>query len=321
MTLGVLLLAFGGPEQPEQLESYLQELLASARIPKQRLPDLLKRYQTIGGCSPVNRIIAQQAEALRNELAARGQSWPVYVCNRHAVPRIHEALRQMAHDRIDYALGFIMVPHRTGPTIERYLKAVEQARRELQQEGLAPPEVSYLPPWYDHPLYIDAVADRVTHALASFQAQHWLYTAQTVSQVVAARSPYVAELRRTAELVSQKFEAINWDLAFHSPNGSARGWLGPDVLDLLRKSREAVLLIPIGFLVDHVEVLHDLDYEVAAWARSAHLPLARAATVGDHPLFIRMIAELVCAQADALLSRATARRAPAETVALSEQRS
>ena len=195
------------------------------------------------------------------------------------------------------ALGFVLAAHRCEASWDRYLLNVEEARERI---GPAAPVVEYLGEWHAHPLFIEAAADRVADALARLEPvardrAQLIFTAHSIPAAMAAASPYVEQLRESARLIADRLKRREWTLAFQSRSGSPRDpWLEPDVCDVLRgcRSRTAVVA-PIGFVCDHVEVLYDLDVEAARVAREADVAMVRAATVGEHPRFIEMIAALI----------------------------
>jgi ferrochelatase len=285
------------------------------------LEDVARHYEAIGGASPINEITRRQAEALEGQLrtatqqavasrvATQGSEFKVYIGQRNWHPFLEDTLRQMAKDGVKHTIGFPAAAHRCEASWERYLNAVEEASKSV---GPAAPVVNYVGPWFDHPLFIEAICERVKEALsasakATADTRHarrslgeggWIFTAHSIPTPMAAASRYVQELERTAELVAQSFGQKNWKLAYSSRSGRPQDpWLGPDVseaiLDEARHGVQEVLSIPIGFIADHVEVLYDLDVEAKETADKAGVRLLRAGTVGDHPLFVRMMADVI----------------------------
>lgn len=296
----VLIVSFGGPESPEEILPFLERVTRGRGIPRERLLGVAEHYRRIGGRSPINAITRRQAEALGAELARRGDSRPVYVGQRHAAPFLEETLARMRDDGISSAVGFCTAAHRSEASLERYVAAVAAARAAV---GPGAPEVSFTGPWFDHPLFVEAIAERIREADLPPDAP-WVFTAHSIPCAMAKESVYVEELTETARLVAGRLGKKDWRLAYTSRSGSPRdAWLEPDVskaIAALAASgvREAAV-IPIGFVADHVEVLYDLDVEAKAAADKAGLRLRRAATVGDHPAFIAMIADAVRAGAPA----------------------
>ncbi len=297
----VLLIAFGGPERMEDVRPFLDIVLRGRPIPADRYEAVVHHYELIGGGSPLNALTFQQAEALRAELASGGPRLPVYVGMRCWTPTLAETLARMRADGVRRALGVVLAAHRSEASWQRYTLAVDAARATLGGEA---PTVEYVAPWCEHPLFIEAVASRVAEALATFpdagarEGIGLLFTAHSIPLAMANESPYVQQLEASCLLVAERLGYAEWTLAYQSRSGSPRDpWLEPDVNDLIRalasRGVRRLVLVPIGFVCDHVEVLYDLDVEAAATARSVGVEMARAGTVKDHPAFIRMLAEVV----------------------------
>ena len=293
----VLLVGFGGPERPEEIRPFLDRVTAGRPIPRERYEAVVRHYEAIGGCSPFVATTRRQAAALAVELARRGVKIPVKLGMRNSPPWLDDALGELRDAGVRRALGVVLAAHRCEASWDRYLQNVAEARARLGAEA---PAVEYLGEWHAHPLFIEAAADRVREALARLPADAReralvIFTAHSIPETMAAASPYVEQLRRSAELIARRLEHPRWTLAFQSRSGNPRDpWLAPDVSEVLRGlGGEAAVLAPIGFISDHVEVLYDLDIEAAQAARDAGVTMTRAATVGEHPRFIEMIATLV----------------------------
>jgi ferrochelatase len=292
MTDAVLLIAFGGPTRPEEIRPFLENVTRGRRIPPERLDAVVHHYELIGGRSPLNELTFRQAEGLRRALGRT----PVYVGMRNWEPYIATTLATMALDGVRRAAGVILAPHTTESSRERYLEAVDAGRAAL---GPRAPAVEYVAAWHVHPLFVDAAADRIRAALATVPAgARVVFTAHSIPLSDAERSPYASEFASTARAVAARLGDPPWELAYQSRSGSPHDpWLEPDVNATLERlaaeGSRAVVVAPIGFVCDHVEVLYDLDVQARATAQKLGLAFARAATVNDHPLFVRMLAELV----------------------------
>ncbi|HLK86716.1 MAG TPA: ferrochelatase [Candidatus Binataceae bacterium] len=293
----VLLIGFGGPERPKDIRPFLDRVTAGRPIPRERYEAVARHYEAIGGCSPFVATTRRQAAALADELARRGVKIPVKLGMRNSPPWLDDALSELRDAGVRRALGFVLAAHRCEASWDRYLQNVAEARARL---GAGAPAIEYLGEWHAHPLFIEAAADRVGAALARLPADgraraRVIFTAHSIPEAMAAASPYVEQLGRSAELIARRLERPRWTLAFQSRSGSPRDpWLAPDVCEVLRElGGDAAVLAPIGFICDHVEVLYDLDIEAAQAARAAGVTMTRAATVGEHPRFIEMIATLV----------------------------
>ncbi len=297
---GVLLISFGGPEKPEEIRPFLDVVLKGRPVPPARIEEVVNHYMAIGGKSPLNDLTRQQAAALEKELAGRGVAVPVVVGMRNWHPFLKDALQGFADRGLRRVTGVVLSSHRGEASVDRYQGAVAEARAAV---GPAAPEVVYTPTWADHPLFIEALADRVREGLDELPESlrgraRWLFTAHSVPAAMPGVDLYQADLNRTAELLAARLGGHGWRLVWQSRSGGPRDpWLGPDVCDALREEAAAgapaFLVVPIGFVADHVEVLYDLDHEAAEVAGALHRPFARAGTVGTHPAFIRMLADLV----------------------------
>jgi ferrochelatase len=299
-TDAVLLIAFGGPERPEEIRPFLAGLARGRPIPPERLEEVAHHYERIGGRSPLGELTIRQAERLAAELDAAGAPLPVYVGMRNWTPYLADTLGRMAAAGVRRALGIILSPHATEASRERYMESVEAARAAL---GARAPEIRYVRSWHLHPLFIAAVADCVRAALATLPGERraqtiLLFTAHSVPLAMAKRSPYVAEIAASARAVAAALDHTLWQVAYQSRSGNPQEpWLEPDVNDAIRALAAAgardVVIVPVGFVCDHVEVLYDLDVAARATAHAAGLGFARASAVNDHPLFIRMLADVV----------------------------
>ena len=296
----VLLIAFGGPTAPDEIRPFLEIVTRGRRIPGERLEAVAHHYEQMpGGRSPLNDLTLAQARALAETLARQGIRLPVFVGMRNWRPFLHETLAEMAAQGAARALGIILSALRTEASWERYQEDVAAARARTP----GAPEVVFAPPWATHPRFIDAVVDRVSAAfkavpVARRAATPLVFTAHSVPVPMADASPYVADFTAAAEAVVARLGHTRWTLAYQSRSGNPREpWLEPDICDIVRQlaaegARELVV-VPIGFVCDHVEVLYDLDTEARQVADEVGVRFIRAATVNDHPAFIRMLADVV----------------------------
>jgi len=293
----VILIGFGGPRSAGELRPFLDRVTAWRSIPRERYEEVVHHYEAIGGRSPFNEITERQAAALRERLAREGVKIPVVVGMRNTRPWLEDALGELARGGVRRALGFVLAAHRCEASWDRYLRNVEEARERV---GPAAPAVDYLGEWHTHPLFIEAAGDRVADALARLDPAardraRLIFTAHSIPAAMAGKSLYVEQLRESARLITKRLGMRECELAFQSRSGSPRDpWLEPDVCDELRRFKgQAVVVAPIGFICDHVEVLYDLDIEAAHAAREADVRMVRAATVGEHPRFIDMISKMI----------------------------
>lgn len=292
----VLFISFGGPEKRDDIMPFLEIVTRGRGIPKARLMEVAHHYELMGGASPINEITRRQAQALEKLLAELGTPLPVYVGQRNWHPFLEDTLRRMKNEGVKRAIGFITAAHRCEASYQRYIAAVDEARQAV---GAGAPEIDYVDPWFDHPLFISALTERVKEKLKDIpDGTPWYFVAHSIPESMANESPYVADLNRTAELVSAQFGRDSWRIAYSSRSGNPRDpWLEPDICDVIQmeamSGSRAILFITIGFIADHVEVLFDQDVEAKAVADEARIRFYRSETVGDHPQFIRMMANLV----------------------------
>ncbi|HEX6438916.1 MAG TPA: ferrochelatase [Candidatus Binatia bacterium] len=296
----VLLIAFGGPTSPDEIRPFLARVTQGTAIPPQRLEDVARHYEAVGGKSPLNEITARQARALQRLLSEHGMDLRVYIGMRNAAPFLADTLRQMAGDGVERALGFILSSHHTDASWERYQRNVADARLEL---GRAAPEIDYCARWHDDPLFIQTWCELIRESFAGIAREQrpatpLVFTAHSVPVSMADRSPYVEQLAITARAIAEKIDHKNWSIAYQSRSGNpADAWLEPDINSVIRdlsvKGASNVVIAPIGFVCDHVEVLYDLDIEAQKTAAQAGIELHRASCPNDHTTFIKMIAAVI----------------------------
>jgi ferrochelatase len=301
----LLLLSFGGPEKTEDVIPFLENVLRGKNVPRERLLEVAEHYYHFGGRSPINAQNRELIAALQTELAAHGSALPVYWGNRNWHPLLADTLRQMRDDGVRRALAFATSAFGSYSGCRQYREDIERARAEV---GPGAPEVDKLPPFHDHPLFLEAMADRVQTALHQIPADRrsaapLLFTAHSIPLAMAETSPYVAQLQAACRAVSQAV-GRQGTLVYQSRSGPpTQPWLAPDVCDAIRQLHSAgdltdLVVAPIGFLSDHMEVVYDLDTEAASLCRELGVNLFRAGTVGVHPKFVSMIGELVRERTD-----------------------
>ena len=297
----VLMIGFGGPTRADEVRPFLDNVLRGRPIPRERYEEVVHHYDLLGGRSPYNDLTMRQAAALRAELEKKGARIPITVGMRNWKPYVADAMRALADGGARRVLGFIMAAHRSEASFERYQATVDEARAAL---GARAPEVVYPQPWHDHPLFTTAVASRAREAYSRLdfperRRARLIFTAHSIPIAMANAGPYVEQLTQSARIVAAELGVDTWQFAYQSRSGSPRdAWLEPDIKETIRSlGAKTAVVVPIGFLCDHVEVLYDLDIEVAQVARDAGIRMERAPTVGDHPLFIEMMASIVAAHA------------------------
>jgi ferrochelatase len=303
---GVLLIAFGGPTAPAEIRPFLENVSRGRSIPAARLDEVARHYaQMPGSRSPLTDLTRALARALERTLAAAELRVAVDIGMRNWHPFIHETLETLAARGVRRAVGIILSPLRTDASWDRYRNDVAAARACVPKA----PEIVFAPAWFDHPGFIEAVADRTRNALAGIPegaraSTPLVFTAHSVPRAMADASPYVADFATAARAVAGKLGQRRVVLAYQSRSGDPRdAWLEPDVnavlKDLADDGARAVVVVPIGFVSDHVEVLYDLDVEARATASALGLGFHRAAAVNDHPALIGALADLVARAARA----------------------
>jgi len=296
----VLLVAFGGPTAPDEIRPFLEIVTRGRGIPPERLEEVAHHYEQMpGGRSPLTELTLAQARGLERALAEAGPALPVFVGMRNWHPFLHETLAEMARKGARRTLAVILSPLRTEASWDRYMQDVAEARALVT----GAPEIGFAAPWFENTRFVAAVADRARAAFDEVpaDARAWtplVFTAHSVPTAMADASPYVSDLTAAVRAVVRRLGHTRWSIAYQSRSGSPRQpWLEPDIGDVLRRlaadgERHAVV-VPIGFVCDHVEVLYDLDVEARRVAAGAGLELHRAAAVNDHPEFVAMLADLV----------------------------
>ena len=296
----LLVLSFGGPEKHDEVIPFLENVLRGRNVPRERMLEVAEHYYHFGGRSPINDQNRELVQAVRQELESHGLAIPVYWGNRNWHPFLADTLRQMKTAGVRRAAAFVTSAFSSYSGCRQYLEDIEAARAELGGEA---PEVVKLRGFFNHPGFIDTMAARTCDALSAVPeerraAAEIVFTAHSVPVAMAASSPYVGQLEEACRLLGEALGRDDWRLAYQSRSGPpSQPWLEPDILDLLRQDAARgvrdVVVIPIGFISDHMEVLYDLDTEAAALAGELGINLVRAATAGSHPRFVQMIRELV----------------------------
>jgi ferrochelatase len=301
----VIIVSFGGPEGPDEVMPFLQHVLEGRPVPPERLDEVAGHYHRFGGISPINAHNRALVRAVGRELAAAGIDLPVYWGNRHWHPFLADEVGRMAGDGIRRALAFVTSAYASDSGCRQYLDDLARARQAV---GPAAPEIDKLRLYYNHPGFVRANAARLGGAIeAAGGAPHVAFTAHSIPLDQAATSAYVQQISCTARLVVGEVDradevvpsgGLPWQLVYQSRSGRpGQPWLEPDINDHVRALAEAgvesVVVSPIGFTSDHMEVVYDLDVVARATAEAAGIRFVRASTVGDSPDFVTMIRQLV----------------------------
>lgn len=333
----LLLVSFGGPEGPDDVWPFLENVVRGKNVPRERLLEVARRYERFDGVSPLHSQVRALLTALIGELNAHGPPLAVYWGNRNWHPLLADTVRQMADDGVRRALALVTSPFGSYSGCRQYLEDIERARQEVGAES---PQIEKLRLFYNHPGFIESTVQRVTAALGRIPmerraATRLIYTAHSIPATMDKPSPYKHQLHEACRLVTEQLgqkgvlqplaasHAVSplppgesqskgdcgWDLVFQSRSGPpSQPWLEPDIRDHLRHLRETaevqgVVIVPIGFLAENLEIVYDLDVEVRELCDELDLGMVRAAVVGSHPRFVRMIRELIEERLDPSLPR------------------
>ncbi|MBI3836754.1 MAG: ferrochelatase [Planctomycetia bacterium] len=297
----VLIVSFGGPEGPDDVLPFLENVLRGRNVPRQRMLEVAEHYYRFGGISPLNAQNRALAAALGAELATHGPALRVYWGNRNWPPFLANTLAEMARDGVRRALGFFTSAYSSYSSCRQYREDIERAQQAL---GPAAPQVEKLRAFYNHPGFIGPMIERAEAALIQLPGERRssatvIYTAHSIPLAMAGTCGYVAQLQEAARLVSQGLALTGYRLAYQSRSGPpGQPWLEPNIKNVLRQLHAGgevrdVVIVPIGFLSDHIEILFDLDTEARQLCEQLGLNMIRAQTVGSHPDFVRMIRELL----------------------------
>jgi protoporphyrin/coproporphyrin ferrochelatase len=296
----ILLIAFGGPEKPEDIRPFLRHVLAGRPVPPNRIEEVAHHYEVIGGRSPLNQLTAQQAAALAEQLATRGCAIPIALGMWHARPYIADTLQRLAAKGARRILGVVMAAFHDSATLDRYRGAVDAGIAAL---GLPEFTLQYAASPETLPGFARANADSIRTAFARVPAglssgARLVFTAHSVPVNVGEQSGYVARYQTAAQRIALELGAGDYRLAYQSRSGNPRDpWLEPDIGEVIRteagSGARALVVAPIGFVCDHVEVLYDLDVEAAQIAKSAGVHFERASAVNSHPEYIAAVAQTV----------------------------
>jgi ferrochelatase len=292
----ILVVSFGGPEGPDDVMPFLENVTRGRGVPPERLIDVAHHYELFGGVSPINAQNRALIAALAPELRAHGIELPIYFGNRNWHPLIADAMAEMRDDGVRNALAFLTSAYSSYSGCRQYRENLFDAQQAVGPDA---PAVSRLRMLYNHPGFVQANVDHVREALAQVPAgSHVAFTAHSIPAAMARNCAYEAQLRETARLVAETVGVEHWRVVYQSRSGPPQvPWLEPDVCDHLEQLRApGVVVSPIGFVSDHLEVRYDLDVEARETAARLGLPFARAASAGTHPASVAAIREAIAAR-------------------------
>lgn len=289
---------YGTPASIEEVLPYYTHIRRGRPPEPEQLQDLVDRYQAIGGPSPLTAISEEQANAIGEGLHKRGVDAKVYVGTKHTHPFVAEAVRQMAADEVDQAVGLVLAPHFSTFSIAAYRKYAVEARDAARPEMT----LDIVERWGTLPALIEALADRVNAEMEGWDPEVTLviFSAHSLPEkIVAAGDPYKDELLETSRLVAERTGVPHWTFAFQSASQTGEPWLGPDVLDVITDQAanyKNVICCTVGFVSDHLEVLYDLGIEARDRCAEYNMNFRSAATIGADPKVMDALAELVASR-------------------------
>jgi protoporphyrin/coproporphyrin ferrochelatase len=294
----ILLLAFGGPRSLDEVEPFLTRLFRGRKPSPEQLERIKERYRLIGGFSPLPEITLKQAKALENSLHSKGYPFKSYVGMRYGQPLIEETLREIIRDGIQEVIAIPMAPFRSRASTGAYIEEVKQAQERFEGKM----EISFIEGWHLHPLFLGAIQEKIEEGLRPFTPEerkrvHSIFSAHSLPKSLVENEFYVKDMEASVREVLKRIEPLPWHIAFQSRGMGPEEWLGPDVEFILtelshQKVRE-VLIIPIGFVSDHIEVLYDIDIFYREKAESMGMVLRRSPSLNDSERFIEALTAIV----------------------------
>lgn len=296
----ILVQSFGGPEGPDDVIPFLENVLRGRNVPRERLLEVAEHYQHFGGISPINQQNRDLIAALRTELAAHNIDLPIYWGNRNWRPYLADTMTQMKNDRVETALVFVTSVFSSYSGCRQYREDITKAQVEVGDQA---PRCDKIRTYFNHPGYIETMSACVRESLDQIplerrQRAELIFTAHSIPLGMSDSCAYVKQLKESCRLVSEATQHANWRLVYQSRSGPpTQPWLEPDVCDVIRdlgaSNATDVIVSPIGFISDHMEVLFDLDTEAKQAAAEVGLNFIRSGTAGVRPRFIQMIRELI----------------------------
>lgn len=295
MTKAVMLMAYGTPRTLDDVEAYYTHIRGGRKPSEEALADLLDRYRAIGGTSPLIEITERQRQGLETALRKAGSETKVYAAMKHSPPFIVDVVKQASEDGFDRLLTITLAPHYSRISIGSYISEVNAANEGLPTQM----KVESVESWFDNPVLVRVWRDRVKEAATRMGGDAWLvFTAHSLpAKILLEGDPYRDQLLATSRLVADAAGFQEWSFSFQSASKTGEPWLGPDILEHLQTLRDAgersFLIAPVGFVSDHLEILHDIDIECAVWAREGGAKLVRCESPNDSQEFVACLLSLV----------------------------
>lgn len=304
---GVLLMAYGTPDTPEDIEPYYTHIRGGRAPTPELLRELQERYRLIGGRTPLSDISEATRVALEEELNAGATRYRVFLGMKHWKPWIKDAVARMASENIQRAVGLVLAPHYSSMSVAAYYQYIEKAQKELGSDITIDPILS----WHLHQPYLDAVARRVRQRLAEFPAGEnvtVVFTAHSLpKKIVTSDDPYPLQLQETSEELARMLGLTRWTFSYQSAGRTPDPWLGPDIVDTVNALADdgacSILVAPVGFISDHLEIFYDIDFEAKRAAEARDVDLKRTESLNASPDFVTGLAQLVRARASQIDER------------------
>jgi ferrochelatase len=294
----IFLLAFGGPRSLDEVEPFLTRLFRGRKPSPEQLERVKERYRLIGGFSPLPEITLKQAKAVENSLNSKGYPFKSYVGMRYGQPLIEETLREIIRDGIQEVIAIPMAPFRSRASTGAYIEEVKQAQERLEGKM----EISFIEGWHLHPLFLGAIQEKIEEGLRPFTPEerkgvHSIFSAHSLPKSLVENEFYVKDMEASVREVLKRIEPLPWHIAFQSRGMGPEEWLGPDVefilTELSHQKVHQVLIIPIGFVSDHIEVLYDIDIFYREKAESMGMVLRRSPSLNYSERFIEALTAIV----------------------------
>lgn len=308
----LLFVSFGGPEGNADVIPFLENVLRGKNVPRERMLEVAEHYKQFDGVSPINEQNRQLIAALEGEFAAHGPAMPVYWGNRNWHPLLADTLQQMADDGIRRALAFFTSAFSSYSGCRQYREDIVRAQ---EQVGSSAPEIDKLRVFFNHPGFIEPMVGSVSRCFEKIDGNRdetlLMFSAHSIPLAMSSTCQYVAQLKEACRLVAEGVGHSQWELAYQSRSGPPQQpWLEPDICDRIKQLHEQggaknLVVLPIGFISDHLEVLYDIDIEAKQLCEQLGIKMHRAATAGEHPRFAKMIRELVVERLDGSPERLT----------------
>jgi len=296
----ILLMSFGGPESKDDVIPFLENVLRGKNVPRKRMEAVAHHYYLFDGVSPINGHCRELIKALKIELENSNIHLPVFWGNRNWQPMLADTLTEMKNKGVKKALAFVTSAYSSYSSCRQYLEDIEKAQKEV---GVGAPQIDKIRVFYNHPKFIETNRKNIEDALATIapekrQAAHIAFTAHSIPQFMSDNCAYEQQLNETAARLTKEFNQHPWQMVYQSRSGPAtQAWLAPDICDHLKalhaQGVENVVIAPIGFLCDHMEIIYDLDVEAKKLSEEIGLSIVRVKTPGTDALFVEMIKDLI----------------------------